>query len=251
MRTFPALLFAWVTLGVAGLSHSVPTTNAHAGTADAAPEPHAPSSAYQAVEVLGWTLRVHDDLLANEALYDRVYGEVHHQLFRLTRIMPEEALAFLRTVTIWIELDNPRSNSCQYHPSRGWLAGNGYLPEKAHGIELSNARSFLRITQRNQPYVLLHELAHAYHHQHLGFEHPGVIDCFERAEGEGLYEQVLFIDGRTVRHYALTDHKEYFAEATEAFFGRNDFYPFVEGELKEYDPRCYALIAGLWGVERE
>lgn len=218
--------------------------------AEPAPVPHSPASAYQPVEVLGWTLRVHDDLLAEEELYEQVYGEVHHQLFRLTRIMPEEALEHLRSVPIWIELDNPFSNTCQYHPSRGWLEGNGYLPEKARCVELSNARSFLRVTQRNQPYVLLHELAHAYHHQHLGFEHAGVIHCYEQAKDEGLYEEVMFLHGRTVRHYALTDHKEYFAEATEALFGRNDFYPFVEGELKEYDPLAYALLVELWGLER-
>jgi hypothetical protein len=51
------------------------------------------------------------------------------------------------------------------------------------------------------------------------------------------------------RHYALTDHKEYFAEMTEAFFGTNDFYPFVRGELKQHDRRTYDLLAGIWGVE--
>ncbi len=250
MRTFLALLFALAAIGVGGVSYSVPAAHAHAQPAASPPEPHAPASAYQPVEVLGWTLRVHDDLLADEALYKDVFGEIHHQLFRLTRILPGDALEALREVVIWVELRNPHGGSACYHPSRGWLENNGYLPEKARCIEIGNARDFLRYTERNQPYVLLHELAHAYHHQHLGFEHPGVIDCFERAKDEGLYEQVLFIDGRTVRHYALTDHKEYFAEATEAFFGRNDFYPFVEGELKEYDPRCHALLAELWGVDR-
>lgn len=218
--------------------------------ADDPPQPHAPASAYQPVEVLGWTLRVHDDLLADEELYEQVHGEVHHQLFRLTRIMPEEALAFLRTVVIWVELENPRGGAAQYHPSRGWLENNGYLTEKANCIEISSARSFLRYTKRNQPYVLLHELAHAYHHQHLGFDHEGVRGCFEQAKEEGLYEEVMFLTGRTVRHYALTDHKEYFAEATEALLGRNDFYPFVEGELKQYDPRAHALLTELWALER-
>ena len=36
-----------------------------------------------------------------------------------------------------------------------------------------------------------------------------------------------------VEHYAATNHKEYFAEATEAYFYKNDFYPFVRGELKK------------------
>lgn len=250
MRIVSALLIAVILLGAPVSPQGVGTPAANAQQAEPKPQPHAPASAYQRVEVLGWTLRVHDDLLADEDLYDQVLGEVHHQLFRLTRIMPEAALETLREVVIWVELRNPRGGAACYHPSRGWLENNGYLTEKARCIEIGNARDFLRYTERNQPYVLLHELAHAYHHQHLDFDHPAVIECYEQAKRDGLYEEVLFIDGRTVRHYALSDHKEYFAEATEAFFGRNDFYPFVEGELKAYDPRCHALLAELWGTDR-
>jgi hypothetical protein len=39
---------------------------------------------------------------------------------------------------------------------------------------------------------------------------------------------------------------EYFAEATEAFFGTNDFYPFVRSELKQHDPQMYDLLRKLW-----
>ncbi len=42
--------------------------------------------------------------------------------------------------------------------------------------------------------------------------------------------------GPTREHYALTDEKEFFAEMTEAYFGANDFYPFVVGELKHAQP---------------
>jgi dipeptidyl-peptidase-4 len=45
----------------------------------------------------------------------------------------------------------------------------------------------------------------------------------------------------------MTNHKEYFAEGTEAFFNRNDFYPFVQAELKEHDPRLHALLEEIWG----
>ena len=39
---------------------------------------------------------------------------------------------------------------------------------------------------------------------------------------------------------------EYFAEATEAYFGANDFYPFVRAELKEHYQKRYALMERLW-----
>ena len=42
---------------------------------------------------------------------------------------------------------------------------------------------------------------------------------------------------------------EYFAETTEAFFGRNDFFPFTRGELKTHDPDMFELLGKLWRVE--
>lgn len=209
-----------------------------------------PIERYADREILGWPLKVHEDLLAQEELAEQVFAEMHHQLYRLTRVMPEDKLEHLREVVLWVELRNPEGGSACYHPSRGWLENNNHLPAKARGIEIGNAESFLRYTKRDQPFVLLHELAHAYHHRVLGFEHPPIIAAYERAAEAGIYEEVLFISGRrTVRHYALTDHKEFFAESTEAFFGQNDFYPFVQGELLEHDPETYALMIEVWGIE--
>ena len=48
-------------------------------------------------------------------------------------------------------------------------------------------------------------------------------------------------------HYGLTDEKEFFAEMTECYFGSNDFYPFVTGELKQAEPEIFALLADIWG----
>ena len=42
---------------------------------------------------------------------------------------------------------------------------------------------------------------------------------------------------------------EYFAEATEAYFSRNDFFPFNSSELKTHDPEMYDLLTELWGVK--
>jgi len=208
--------------------------------------PHAPASAYQDGELLGWSLHIHPDLLADEKLYDEVRAELHHQLFRITKVVPEDKVKLLRQVPIWLEKRNPYSGNCQYHPSRSWLEGNGYLPEKAKAIELSSAKGFLRSSRTTQPFVMLHELAHAYHDQHLDFGHEGILDCYNKAMEEGQYEQVLHLNGRTLKAYATTDHKEYFAEATEAFFGTNDHYPFVKAELKQHDPALFEMLKEVW-----
>ena len=36
--------------------------------------------------------------------------------------------------------------------------------------------------------------------------------------------------------------------ATEAFFGQNDFYPFVKAELREHDPEITRVLTEVWGV---
>jgi len=63
------------------------------------------------------------------------------------------------------------------------------------------------------------------------------------------YESVLHIAGKSKRAYALNNDQEYFAECTEAFFGTNDFYPFVRAELQQHDPLMYQLLNKLWKVE--
>ena len=49
-----------------------------------------------------------------------------------------------------------------------------------------------------------------------------------------------------LRHYALTNHKEFFAEMTEAYFGVNDFFPFNRAELKEAEPEILSLMSIIW-----
>ncbi|CAL1152904.1 unnamed protein product [Cladocopium goreaui] len=52
-------------------------------------------------------------------------------------------------------------------------------------------------------------------------------------------------------HYAATNHKEYFAECSEAYFStkrfRNDYFPYIHEELKAYDPVGYAMCEKIWG----
>ena len=48
----------------------------------------------------------------------------------------------------------------------------------------------------------------------------------------------------------MSNISEYFAESTEAYFGVNDFYPFVRAELKEHDPAMFSLLEMVWGKVR-
>lgn len=98
-----------------------------------------------------------------------------------------------------------------------------------------------------QPWVVLHELAHGYHNQVLGFDEARILKAWERYKDSGHGDSVLSISGKRRRHYALTDQKEFFAEMSEAYFGMNDFFPFNRAELKVEEPEIFELLQTIWG----
>ncbi|MCA9053448.1 MAG: metallopeptidase [Planctomycetaceae bacterium] len=201
-------------------------------------------------EIEGWTVFVDPALVkgAYREEGERALTMLANHLQRIKILVPAEPLARLQQVELWIEHDHPRLKAMQYHPSEKWLIDNGHDPRLARKVHITQARQlFSREQMLKHPAVILHELAHAYHDQVLGFDDPEVIRVFEQAKEQGLYEEVLLFTGEKVRHYALTNHKEYFAEATEAYFYRNDFYPFVRAELAEYDPALHELLKEIWG----
>lgn len=214
--------------------------------------PFAPTDAYESRTVRGWTVLVGPDLLADEPeLADRALELLDQQLYQVTRAVPAEALAKLREVRIWLERDEPHHPCMAYHPDPGWLRAHGMNPDKARCVEVADARTFLDWTH-TQPWMVLHELAHAYHHQVLsdGYGNPEVRAAFDAATEGGTYETVLHGNGRETRHYALNNPMEYFAECSEAYFGTNDFYPFVRSELRRHDPDAAELLGRLWGDDR-
>ena len=204
-------------------------------------------------EVEGWTIAVEPRLLdePNRDVGEKALKALANHLQRVTYIVPEDRLAKMKELRIWLELENPELKAMQYHPNRGWLLAHGHDPRLVKHVHIPRARQlFAAHMWAKHPYVVLHELAHSYHDQILSFDNPEVIKVFKAAKAKGIYEDVLLYTGKKVRHYGLSNHKEYFAEATEAYFGVNDFYPFVRAELAEHDPAMFSLLEKIWGPVR-
>ena len=205
-------------------------------------------------QIEGWAVHVDPALLEGEYADDeggQALQMLANHLQRIKVLVPADRLAQLQKLEIWIEREHPSLTSMQYHPNINWLRSHGHDPRLAKKVHIPRARSLLdRRQMLKHPFCVLHELAHAYHDQVLGFGYAPIIEAYEEAKKAGLYEKVLLFTGKYVRHYALTDHKEYFAEGTEAYFYRNDFYPFVRAELKEYDPKLHDLLEEIWGPAR-
>jgi len=206
-------------------------------------------SAHTAINLEGWTIRVDTRLLQapNEALGKRALRFLENKLADIKVVVPQGPLKKLQAVTIVLDLSHGKLTSMQYHPSAGWLKGHGYKADLEKCVHIPIAADLP--TRRNineQPWVILHELAHAYHDQVLGFDEKRIREAYERYKTSGAGEKVLLYDGRRVRHYALTDPMEFFAEMTEAYFGVNDFFPFNRAEMKEWLPEIYALMKDIW-----
>lgn len=231
-----------LTIAVLLLFQAIPL---HGKEADKATKPTSRTTR----DLEGWTIRVDDRLLQkpNEELGKRALRFLENKLADIKVVVPADRLAKLQKVTIVLDLSCGGLVPMQYHPSAGWLEANGYAKDLAKCVHIPRAADLP--TKRNineQPWVILHELAHAYHDQVLGFEEPRIKEAYEKYKKSGRGEKALLYNGKRVKHYALTDHKEFFAEMTEAYFGTNDFFPFNRAELKEAEPELYELLAHIW-----
>jgi hypothetical protein len=206
--------------------------------------------AHQTREIEGWMVRVDERLLTGEAaaLGTEALTLLRAKLADIAALLPADKVTRLRQVAIWLDHDHGALTSMQYHPSADWLEKHGYRRELAKAVHIPVAARFTdHRHQQVQPWCVLHELAHAYHDQVLGFDHPGVQAVWERYVASGHGNRIQHVDGRRLRHYALTNAKEFFAEMSEAYFGTNDFYPFVHGELKQAEPETFELLRQIWG----
>lgn len=220
--------------------------------------PHAPAPepVYEIKKLRGWTLYIHRELLLTESqLTAKAVELLDKQLKEITEVVPQEAVRKLQKVPLYF---NPEYAGvrpiAEYHPAEGWLRQQGRDPAMAKAVEFTNIRIFEAETNR-MPNFALHELAHAYHDRELpkGFQNEAIAAAYVRAKESKKYDRVErhYGNGKPntfEKAYAMTTPMEYFAETTEAFFTRNDFYPFTREELKKHDPEMFELLEKLWGT---
>jgi hypothetical protein len=214
-------------------------------------KPDPPQPASRSVrELEGWTIRVDDRLLGDApdaATGARALRFLEAKLVEVKAVVPPERLQDLQSVTIVLDLSCGKLSSMQYHPSAGWLKANGFPEDLAKCVHLPRAAEV--VTRRNineQPWFILHELAHAFHDQKLSFDEPRIKAAYEKFKESGRGDATLLYNGKRVKHYALTNPMEFFAEMTESYFGVNDFYPFNRAELREAEPEVFELLQQVW-----
>jgi len=208
---------------------------------------------YSNYTLVGFNVLVEDAAMTtNSTLTNAALALLETKLTEISQFnIAQSKLDSLMAVPIFMDW-NTTTGAAQYHPSEAWLIANGYAPEKAGCVEISNITNFINWTNQNQPYMVMHELAHAYHHRVLNFNSPLITSAYNNAVSTNLYTSVLYHSGggnysTQPTSYALTNDKEYFAEISEAYFGLNDYFPFDYSDLSTYDPEGFNAAFTIWG----
>ncbi|MFZ6733499.1 hypothetical protein ACO0LG_16345 [Undibacterium sp. Ji42W] len=209
--------------------------------------PTTASSTYQKRQIDGWTLMFDQGWQAADAASRSAFASVLTDQLNKLRKLPAHAQSSLRSVSIYVSSGTYRAFGAQHHPSAQWLREHAYPVEFAGNIEICHWKEFTTMV-RSQPYALLHEMAHAYHFQHPELD-AFILGAYEKAKAAGLYRQVTRDHGPELQEaYAMSNHREYFAELSEAYFGENDFYPYQNADLKQYDAPGYAMLERVWRI---
>jgi len=206
-----------------------------------------PTENYAKREVRGFTIYVNPEVDKHPEDAKAAFAELDAQFKNIIDTVPDKPLKRLKEVKFWIEWEVKKNGAAEFHTSRAWLKENGYNPDKLQSVEINNLRNFTSWSKKTQPWMVLHELAHSYHFRVLGADHEGLKAAYKQAMDRKLYEEVEFIHGGNRKHYATTNAAEYFAELSEAYFGKNDFFPFTRDELKKHDPVGFELMKSTWG----
>jgi len=244
IRSISMILFVFLSVGV---------TLADPTTSEKERLSFEPTENYATQQIQGWSVLVNKNFLRDgPELSQQTLTLLQHQLYQIKRVVPNPALTKLQKIKIWVEEKEPHHPCMAYHPDVAWLREHDMNPDKAKCVELAGATNFLTWTIA-QPWMVLHELAHGYHDQFLekGFENPRILAAYKNAMHLKRYETITQINGREEKAYATTNQMEYFAEASEAYFGTNDFFPFVKIELKKHDPEVLDVLNELWRTDRE
>ncbi len=230
-----------------------------------------PTSDYGKFTIQGFSVFVDRKILNNPQQTQRLRQQLNRILTQIGQITTTKQLAAFKQTKIWLSTEQLYTFEISSSPDFGGKhltfkqiahAGN-YLPvsadtlkarqlnpAKARSIEIGNAARFINYDETTQTAIVLHEFAHAYHHQVLGHEYSPIQSAYQAAMAQKLYTMMSLRSRQDSQVYAATDSHEYFAELSVAYLATNDQFPRDREILEEYDPIGYSLMQKVWGSRK-
>lgn len=205
-----------------------------------------PTADYLQRDIGGFTVLLSPAVVQQAPLFKEVMDAIEDQISAMAGQLPVARLEQLKQTFIWVELNNEVDKATVFHRSPDWIVASAGNQDKVGHIEIVNAKNFIDCSRDKQPSQLLHEFIHAFHQKVLGADNKAVIDTYRQMQLRRMYDRVEHLSGSVGPGYATLGPLEYFAEISEAYFGRNDYYPFDRAQLKTHDPIGHDLVEKLW-----
>lgn len=201
-------------------------------------------ASYHKLTLEGWEVHIAQSLVEkNDYRVFLALQKLSEKLQEIKLTIPRRASEQLSDVPIWISENGDQR--AEFYFFEAYVYRTDKDIQKMDGIEFQSIRFFLN-ELRYSPMLVLHELAHAYHKKNYKRIDKLIMRAYKNALTQKLYQNVKTINDKYERAYALQSPFEYFAELTETFFGRNNYYPFNKNDLREYDPMGYEMIENTW-----
>mmetsp|Transcript_22569 Transcript_22569/g.62734 ORF Transcript_22569/g.62734 Transcript_22569/m.62734 type:complete len:566 (+) Transcript_22569:124-1821(+) len=191
------------------------------------------------------TVRVRPQVLTH---CPAILSELDQDLVQCQRLLPQSVQLLIRRTVLWINHTyryGPKHqpivlnhSTAHHHPA--WLLGARDIAEKTLGIEIYNCFDFQRMRLHwNGCGLILHELCHLIHQHALGLLHPQIEALYQIASSTNSknnnkkkWQNVVRRDwagkstGETDLHYAMVNHKEFFAELSVTYLATG--YPHLD-----------------------
>ena len=193
---------------------------------------------------------VNNDLTSHhESLATATLDEIRGELFHILRTVHEPVLSAFEKIPIWVEFEdtnNVGSGINCFHRSENWLNAHNMTTHKVQSIEIGYAQIYLN-ERRTAPSSLLDLMAFGMFDRELrGYEFAKLQTLYASMVKSDKYQRVLSLDGKLTKSAARTSAEVYFIHSMLSYLGTGKAYPFVQAELRDYDPPMYEFLRSVW-----
>ena len=221
-----------------------------------------PTSHYNRINLQGWAVFIYKPLynqrIPESAFVNHLPNSMRNtslgvanamilnkELKDISSKVPPQVVQKLKLIPLWVGHPTDRQLGV-YHPTSDWLIENNMNPRFAGSACFPFGSAFPNAV-RDCPSIVLHELAHGYHHRFLNANQRAQITIsFARNKNTlvqwKLQRKRLALPTHTYHPLdPVRNENEYFAELSSIFFKKHRSWSHIK------DPQINILFAQCWG----
>lgn len=225
---FVSRAFATILVAVAMLSVNVSLAQAHE-----------PKASYTKLNINGWTVYLSSDFARKPRERKIIVEKIRKQTGFIASKVSAKHLKVMRKADIWVEAGD-HYRALARHISKTAVYQENVNIDKVKDIEI-----FGRYARVRQPTLVLHELSHVYHDRKLKWQDSRIERLYKKFKS-GM-PTAKDRCGRVTKAYGLTNHHEFFATFTEAYFAKTCTYPYDRETIRKSHPAMHELLKKVWG----